>query len=258
MKSAKIKINKITVPATRMRPVSKVKISELMKSIHTIGLISPIVLASDRATLIAGAHRLEACRELGLEEIDARIVLTDEDARLIELDENLKRNDLKPAQKKEHALKRIDEIMLRMRDEVYEQAISGSIQNGNLSKKDAPEALLIARGQSSLESASNNKVKEAAKKALNLIQKKAIEVAEGEFELSQRYLRDALRARKKEVELEITFDDEPPAKSADEFKVQFSKRARKLAKEFRADLKVYETHESYGELLKLVERLESL
>jgi hypothetical protein len=50
--------------------------------------------------LLAGAHRLTAFRELGIERISANIVeLDDLHAELVELDENLARNELSAAER---------------------------------------------------------------------------------------------------------------------------------------------------------------
>ena len=69
-------------------------ITALADSIREIGLINPITLRPD-GTLNTGFHRLEACKLLGLEEIEATIInLDDLDAELAEIDENLIRNEL--------------------------------------------------------------------------------------------------------------------------------------------------------------------
>ena len=66
----------------------------LMDSIQVAGLLNPITLTKDK-TLIAGAHRLEACRQLGWNTIPAIILdISTEHAELAEIDENLIRNEL--------------------------------------------------------------------------------------------------------------------------------------------------------------------
>ncbi len=252
MKSTTLDIHTIVTPTNRLRTVDEKKVSELAKSIHTLGLLSPIVVSKNKKTLIAGAHRLEACLLLKHETIDARILETDDDARLVEIEENYVRNDLKTAQKKEHALARIDEIMLRMKDEVYQDAIQDSINNGNLSKKDAPEVLQIAKGFKSVNEASNNKVKEASTKALNAIKKRAIEITEGEYHLSKRYLRDALRARESLIS---TKPFKAQTTNAEEFKTNVQKRVKRIVSEFEAELDNYVDDEQYDELSSLIERL---
>ena len=78
----------------RMRELDEVKVLELMQSYEQIGIINPISVDEDY-TLIAGAHRLEAAKNLGWSTIEAK-VFNEEDLQreLIEIDENLVRNEL--------------------------------------------------------------------------------------------------------------------------------------------------------------------
>jgi len=107
----KINIAKITITEER-RATDPIKVSELAESIKIIGLINPITI--DKAgTLIAGAHRLEACRQLGFDEIECVVLDCGELLmELAEIDENLIRNN--------HDGIRIGELALR-RDEVLEK-----------------------------------------------------------------------------------------------------------------------------------------
>ena len=70
-------------------------VDELADSIAQAGLINPIVLTPDNV-LVAGERRLRACIMLGFTHIPAQYTneLTAEDAELIELEENVKREDL--------------------------------------------------------------------------------------------------------------------------------------------------------------------
>ena len=87
-----IEINKITIGDNR-RAVSLEKVSNLQESIIHLGLLNPITLSTNNV-LIAGMHRLEACRRLGWTEIPANVTtLTGLLAELAEIDENLTRNN---------------------------------------------------------------------------------------------------------------------------------------------------------------------
>jgi ParB family chromosome partitioning protein len=89
----KIKISEITIHEGR-RDVDNVKVSELAESIKVVGLINPITVGKDN-TLIAGAHRLEACRQLGFDKIECVLLDCDELlAELAEIDENFIRCEL--------------------------------------------------------------------------------------------------------------------------------------------------------------------
>lgn len=69
-------------------------ITELANSIKTIGLLNPITVTKD-FKLIAGHHRLKACISLGYDSITVKVLdLTDVEAKIAEIDENLIRNEL--------------------------------------------------------------------------------------------------------------------------------------------------------------------
>lgn len=74
------------------------EIDELARSIEKMGLIQPIVL-SEQYELLSGYRRLQACKKLGWETIEARVVTVgnDELKRIdLEYHENLGRKDLTP------------------------------------------------------------------------------------------------------------------------------------------------------------------
>mgnify|MGYP002776997319 CR=1 FL=1 len=77
------------------RPVKGEKVSELMESIKANGLLNPITVDREY-NLIAGLHRLTACKMLGYEQIECNILDYDDikQARLAEIDENLIRSEL--------------------------------------------------------------------------------------------------------------------------------------------------------------------
>jgi ParB family transcriptional regulator, chromosome partitioning protein len=88
-----IDIDKVSVGSNR-RALKDEKVADLMQSIQTNGLLNPITL-DQNLTLIAGLHRLTACRLLGFTQIECKVVECDRDhARLAEIDENLIRNEL--------------------------------------------------------------------------------------------------------------------------------------------------------------------
>ena len=91
----RIPIDRIEV-GTHRRALKDLK--ALASSIEDVGLLNPITVRKDgngSYRLVAGYHRLEACKAIGWLEIDATIVdLTDNQAALAEIDENLIRNEL--------------------------------------------------------------------------------------------------------------------------------------------------------------------
>lgn len=87
--------------AQRLRPVSEAGVEAILASVAEIGRIKdPIHLRKSKKglTLLAGGHRHEAYHRLGTEEIDAWVWsgITDDHARLIEIDDNLAGAEMGP------------------------------------------------------------------------------------------------------------------------------------------------------------------
>jgi ParB family transcriptional regulator, chromosome partitioning protein len=94
-------ISRIDV-GTRLRRLSEGQVTALANSIGTVGLLHPIVVTPDTDgwLVVAGAHRLEACKRLGRTEIAATVVTVDElERQLLECDENLVGAVLTPAER---------------------------------------------------------------------------------------------------------------------------------------------------------------
>ena len=108
-----VAIDKIRVGLNR-RPVKPQKVTELMGSIKANGLLNPITL-DQNFNLIAGLHRLTACKMLGLDRVECNIITCEdaEHARLAEIDENLIRSELDTLERAELWLER-DQILEQM------------------------------------------------------------------------------------------------------------------------------------------------
>ena len=76
MKPIKVKIAEIYVPAALRVPVDAAKVEALALSIADKGLEVPILVRPDkeRYVLVAGLHRMEACKALGEATIMAELV----------------------------------------------------------------------------------------------------------------------------------------------------------------------------------------
>lgn len=87
-------------------------VTQLCASINEIGLLQPITVTSD-FKLIAGLHRITACKLLGWKEIEVNVVDYDSEllSELAEIDENLIRNELTQFDKS---------IQTSRRKEIYE------------------------------------------------------------------------------------------------------------------------------------------
>lgn len=101
----KIKIAEIKVGDNR-REIDEANVANLMKSIREVGLINAITVTQGNK-LIAGAHRLEACKRLGWEEIECNVAELDGlKAELAEIDENLIRHNLNHIDEGEQLLRK--------------------------------------------------------------------------------------------------------------------------------------------------------
>lgn len=91
------------------RSINADAVSGLVDSIGTVGLINPIRVrvAGEGWEVIAGAHRLEACKALGLVDIECDVVDDDDlHAELAMIDENLCRAELTPSDRASQTARR--------------------------------------------------------------------------------------------------------------------------------------------------------
>jgi N6-adenosine-specific RNA methylase IME4 len=106
-----VRVSDIVIAPNRMRALRPEKVAEIAESIQTQGLLQPIVVrprGRGSFWLVAGRHRLEAVRELDLDRISAVVLdgLDADAALLAEIDENLVRADLSPAERALHVGRR--------------------------------------------------------------------------------------------------------------------------------------------------------
>jgi ParB/RepB/Spo0J family partition protein len=93
----------------RLRRLDRGGLKFLIDSISEIGLQTPITVAKvdDHYLLVAGLHRLAACRQLGHREIAAVVIdMADVTRQIWEIDENLARAELTAAQEAMHLARR--------------------------------------------------------------------------------------------------------------------------------------------------------
>jgi hypothetical protein len=139
MKHQRVDLSKL-VASDQPRPLITADVDKLAASIKDVGLIQPITvkpraimsggLAAQGFQIVAGHHRVAACRALGWAEIDAIVIEVGEhlQAELIEIDENLCRSELTAAQRSK-AVKRRKEIwealhpVIKQRVEVVADAV---------------------------------------------------------------------------------------------------------------------------------------
>lgn len=109
MEKGRVFVDGVTIQE-RMRAVDDTKVGEIAESMEEIGLQHPISVyetPDHEVQLLSGLHRLRAAEYLGWSEIDCVFVNLDEPHReLIEIDENLCRQELSPAEYSAHVARR--------------------------------------------------------------------------------------------------------------------------------------------------------
>ncbi|MBM3553464.1 MAG: hypothetical protein FJX45_17365 [Alphaproteobacteria bacterium] len=124
------------------RPIDNARVADLAKSIAEVGLINPIIVRSskhyrgvekvDAYDIVAGNHRYEAVRRLGWHEAPCRIIAVDAlRLELVEIDENLIRCNLTPAQEAA-AFARRKAIYEELHPETKAEAFKGNRHTGGL------------------------------------------------------------------------------------------------------------------------------
>lgn len=109
------------------RPLITADVDRMAASLREVGLISPIRIrrAGDGWQIVAGHHRVAAARAIGWESINAIVTEAGENlqAELIEIDENLCRSELSPAQRT---------AAIKRRKQIWEALHPGEIQVGQV------------------------------------------------------------------------------------------------------------------------------
>jgi ParB-like chromosome segregation protein Spo0J len=125
-KSTMVGLSAINVRSVRARALQSDKIDEIADSMKSLGQFQEIVLCPRDGGgywLVAGEHRLEAAKKLGWADIRATIFegIDCDHAELIEIDENLIRAELGPAERA---------MQVNRRKELYERVHPATKQGG--------------------------------------------------------------------------------------------------------------------------------
>ena len=108
----KMKINIAEIKVGERLRKQTGNLDPLTASINQIGLLHPILI-NEKRELLSGFRRLEACRQLGLNEIEVTIIDTRENALKsldLEYHENIGRLDLAPEEQGDYHQRREDLI----------------------------------------------------------------------------------------------------------------------------------------------------
>jgi ParB-like chromosome segregation protein Spo0J len=163
------------IVAGQRRPLNEGKVAELMESITSIGLLNAIIGSAQKAEdgkdwvqLIAGQHRLEAMKRLGIGTIACTVLEYDAalPIELAEIDENLIRHNPSPA---EHALltRRRGEIMKELvaREGTLSQVATASMQALRRAGQRTGHDLASVRDQAKKTGETKDKVQRSNKRA---------------------------------------------------------------------------------------------
>jgi ParB/RepB/Spo0J family partition protein len=125
-----VAIDEIAVPSDRLRALRPDYVKHLADSISLRGLLHPIRVQSNPPgpyQLVIGRHRLEAAKLLGWTAIDAVVVedMDADEALLAEIDENLIRTELSPAERALHHVER-----KRLYEKLHPETKHGAIGRG--------------------------------------------------------------------------------------------------------------------------------
>ncbi len=118
----KIAVNHISVEKEERIRQDQGDIQALAESIRKVGLLNPIIV-DEKYRLVAGFRRLIACRVLGWEEIEARVVPFGEDLLRkfdAEVDENLSRKDF-TAEEIISIAERREELIRKLRGNIFQR-----------------------------------------------------------------------------------------------------------------------------------------
>ena len=154
-----IAVDAITVPSERLRKLRPEVVDWLVESITARSLLEPIIVRRRGAgyELIAGHHRFEAARNCGHQTIRAEVYdsLSDDEAELIQIDENLIRANLSDAERILHVARR-KELYEKLHPETKHggdrrsAGARSSSQNENLKAFVADIAVKTGKGRSTV------------------------------------------------------------------------------------------------------------
>ena len=177
------------IASAQPRPLLTQAVDKLAASIKDLGLFQPIIVTNASAIqgqgkpswkIVAGHHRVAACRALGWTEIDA-IVIAEEghlQTELIEIDENLCRAELSASQRSKYTNRRA-----KIWEQLHPEEKAAASGNGEQVGTDFPPVAKHGRGQAKGFAASTSQATGMTKRSIN--QHKARAEALGEEALDK-------------------------------------------------------------------------
>ena len=167
-------ISGIAIKPERLRSIQPAKVAELAASMAKLGQLQPIIAqpvgkadSGNGYWLIAGRHRLEAAKQLKWQAIRATVLedVKADMAELIEIDENLIRAELTPAEEAMHIGRR-KELYEKLYPETKHGAAPGKAGGGKKAKGTKLGSFATATAKATGQS--KTKIKRDAKRAKDL------------------------------------------------------------------------------------------
>jgi ParB/RepB/Spo0J family partition protein len=142
-------IDDIIIPEGR-REVDPAVVKRLADSIESIGLRHPVTVRKkgEQYILVAGRHRIEACKKVGREHVPAIIVsMTNAEARMWEIAENLHRAELSRLERSNQIgewVQLVSDNLSQTRREGRPGALAAASRGLGIGEKDVQRAVQIA------------------------------------------------------------------------------------------------------------------
>ncbi len=193
-----LRISEVIIPDARKRELNEVRVHSLADSIEELGLLNPISVTPQRV-LVAGWHRLEACRSLGWETIPANQINVDDLHReLAEIDENLVRYELS-------TLDRSEQLQRRM--EIYEALHPETRQGTAGGKAGGRGRIASAESATAIPAFADDTAAKTGRSARVI--REEVQISEGLDEGTKRIVRGTPLADRKTELLELARETEP-------------------------------------------------
>lgn len=241
------------VPASYARPISETAVEALMDSIGRLGLLQPILVVASKITrgvlcdgwrIVAGHHRAEAHRRLGRTHIEAIVIdaANHIETELIEIDENLCRAELTPAQRAV-AIKRRQQIWEALHPQGVSSQIETKPQGGRPTEFASNTAAVTGEPKSSIhrhlsraEALGDDLAQVAGTsldKGVELDALKALPVAERQALIARARNGETVSARKPKARLNLTIEYLDVHDGASSLARSIMQRDRDLARALR-------------------------
>ncbi|MFC5468446.1 ParB N-terminal domain-containing protein [Cohnella suwonensis] len=159
----------------------------LANSIRQRGLLHPIII-DEHKRLIAGHRRLEACKLLEWEEITVRYMpdLSEQEKRLIELEENTKRKDLTPYEQSKNLIAAVETAKEVLKSELLSPEVTKKRGRPETTHSDEKVADMLGTTRKSIhEARQHSRAVERHPVLVDFPKKQAIQAARAPSEVEQ-------------------------------------------------------------------------